>query len=76
MVTTDVCLYSIYYKLEMVAASHVVSTATTLDHCSNPTVDKAHASFYLAWKVQCGWHFFIWWMNKMVLGGPKAECGR
>ena len=34
-------------------------TAGSLNHCSNPAVDKAHASFYMTWKVQCGRNFYF-----------------
>ena len=54
------------------ATSHLGDTAATLNRCSNHTVDKGHVTFYLTWKVQCGRNFCIWWINKMVTGGPKS----
>ena len=51
MVLPDASSTSNYYifisnYLERFAASYVGGTAASLDVCSNPTVDKAHISFY------------------------------
>ena len=54
------------HYLDRSAASHAGGIAATLDYCSNPTVDKEHASFYLTpGKLNAGGIF--WTINKMVL---------
>ena len=51
------------------------STEATLDHGNNPTVDKAHASIYLTWKVQCGRIFLFRGSIKWFLAASISDAG-
>ena len=62
--------YKLINKLSREVISHQRKQPTAILHlCSNLTVDKAHATFYLIGKIQCGQYFFIWWINTIVFSG-------
>ena len=51
--------------------------AAIVDHCSNHTVDKAQASYYLTWKVQLRAALCLFGGSiKWFLAAPKGEYGR